>query len=115
MLQENFDLQPLPRHSQVAQTFKIRGGEGRLGFIASLTEPFCDQCSRLRLTCEGKLRLCLFSNLEIDLKPLLRGTGTDSDLMEAIAVAVQKKPKGHGINPSLKNGSELPHIRFVGG
>lgn len=115
LLQENFDLQPLLRHSQVAQTFEIRGGEGRLGFIASLTEPFCENCSRIRLTSEGKLRLCLFSNIEIDLKPLLRENGTDGDLMEAIALAVQRKPIGHQIDPSFKNGCELPRIRFVGG
>lgn len=114
-LQRKFQLIPLLRRSEVAQTYQIPQGRGVIGFIASMSEPFCHRCSRLRLTANGKLRPCLFSNLEIDLKPWLRGGWPDSDIRAAILEAIWQKPMGHGIRFPLHDASQLPRIRFVGG
>ena len=61
-----------PKSGQVAQTFILSGTGGKVGFIASLTESFCDQCSRIRLTANGRIRPCLFSDVEVSIGNLLR-------------------------------------------
>jgi cyclic pyranopterin phosphate synthase len=71
---------------------------GRIGIIASVTEPFCAQCNRIRLTADGKLRTCLFSIVETDLRAELRGDATDEEIAWRIADAVAKKEAGHLIN-----------------
>jgi cyclic pyranopterin phosphate synthase len=68
-----------------ATEYRYADGSGRVGFIASVTKPFCLNCNRLRLTSDGKLRYCLFAIEETDIKPLLRGGSPD----EAIAAAAQ--------------------------
>jgi cyclic pyranopterin phosphate synthase len=71
---------------------------GKVGFINSVTEPFCDRCNRIRITADGKLRTCLFSLAETDLMPLLRGGSTDADIATVIRRAVWVKEPGHKIN-----------------
>ncbi|MHC4990902.1 MAG: GTP 3',8-cyclase MoaA, partial [Planctomycetota bacterium] len=73
------------------------GAPGRLGIIAPVTRPFCGACSRLRLTADGKVRPCLFSHEEWDLRPLLRGNATDQVLADFVVDAVWTKQAGHGI------------------
>lgn len=73
---------------------------GRVGFIASISRPFCRMCNRIRLTCDGKLRNCLFALDEVDVKPLLRGTRDDARLARAIRENVLVKWEGHEINTS---------------
>ena len=60
-------------------------GIGDVGVIASVTEPFCESCDRVRITAEGKFRTCLFALEEFDLRAVLRDGGTDDDLADAIA------------------------------
>ena len=115
VLQKHFDLVELPRGSNVAQTFEIKNGRGKIGFIASMTESFCSDCSRLRLTSEGKLRSCLFSNEEIDLRPFFQEDKAERKIVEKIKEAVRKKPVGHNSYRELPQALELPRIRFVGG
>jgi len=74
------------------------GAPGRIGVIASVTQNFCGACSRLRLTADGKVRPCLFSHDEWDLRPLLRGSATDDELTQFIVNAVWTKQAGHGID-----------------
>ncbi len=74
------------------------GRGGKVGFINSVTEPFCDSCNRVRLTSDGKLRTCLFSVVETDLRRLLRDGSRDEDIAEAIRSAVLKKEPGHKLN-----------------
>lgn len=69
----------------------------RIGIIAPVTRPFCGACSRLRITADGKIRPCLFSLNEWDIKPLLRGGASDDDLRAFIVNAVWTKQAGHGI------------------
>ncbi len=81
-LGSHFDLQPAGRHrsSDPATRFQVRGGGPDLGVIASVTEPFCDNCSRARITADGKFVTCLFSQDGTDLKRPLRDRTTDEDL-----------------------------------
>ena len=74
------------------------GAPGRIGIIASVTRPFCGACSRLRVTADGKVRPCLFSHDEWDLRALLRA-GADDDTLAAFLVdAMWTKQQGHAIN-----------------
>jgi len=78
-----------------AKYFRLPGARGTIGFITPVTEHFCYQCNRLRLTADGKLRLCLLSEDEIDLKEPLRSGASVSELKTLIQDAIAKKPKGH--------------------
>jgi len=73
------------------------GGPGRIGIIAPVTRPFCGACSRLRITADGKVRPCLFSHVEWDIRPVLRNGGTDEDLRDFIRDSMWTKQAGHGI------------------
>jgi GTP 3',8-cyclase len=73
-------------------------GGGRVGFIASVTRPFCLNCNRLRLTSDGKLRYCLFAIEEANVKELLRSDATDDELAALIRCNVREKWAGHEIN-----------------
>jgi GTP 3',8-cyclase len=74
------------------------GAPGGIGVIASVTEPFCDTCNRLRLTAEGELRACLFAMNEVDLRGPLRAGAADDKLEEIIRAHVWQKWEGHKIN-----------------
>ena len=74
------------------------GAPGRIGVIASVTEPFCDTCNRLRLTAEGQVRACLFSLEETDLRVPMREGATDEELARLIRTTVWRKWSGHRIN-----------------
>jgi GTP 3',8-cyclase len=74
------------------------GAPGGIGVIASVTEPFCDTCNRLRLTAEGELRACLFAMSEVDLRGPLRAGAADDELEEIIRAHVWQKWEGHKIN-----------------
>ena len=74
------------------------GAPGRIGVIASVTEPFCDTCNRLRLTAEGQVRACLFSLEETDLRGPMRDGATDDELAGLIRTTVWRKWSGHRIN-----------------
>ncbi len=80
-----------------ALEYRFAGG-GRVGFIASVTRPFCLNCNRIRLTADGKLRYCLFAIDETDVKGLLRGGAADEEIAAAIRRTVAGKWEGHEIN-----------------
>jgi cyclic pyranopterin phosphate synthase len=93
-----FPLEPMGRGSEPAERFRYLDGRGEVGVIASVTEPFCDRCDRLRLTADGQLRSCLFSVEDHDLRGLLRGGASDDELSDAIEACVGAKWRGHAIN-----------------
>lgn len=100
-LAESFGpLEPIaPAHpGQPATDYHFLDGGGTVGFINPVTQPFCGECNRLRLTAEGQIRNCLFSIEEWDARALLRGGGSDGELSELIRKAVSAKKAGHGIN-----------------
>ncbi len=86
-----------------ARVMRIPGAPGELGFISPVSEPFCASCNRMRLTADGKLRLCLLKEDELDLRAILRTGGTDETLLDAIRTGIRRKPWGH----------ELSHNRFA--
>ncbi|MBW3575044.1 MAG: GTP 3',8-cyclase MoaA [Actinobacteria bacterium] len=92
-----YPLRALVRGSDPAEVFEYLDGGGRVGAIPSVTAPFCARCDRVRLTAEGRLRNCLFSVEETDLRSLLRDGGSDDDLAAAIAASVAAKGPGHQI------------------
>lgn len=81
-----------------ATEYRFADGGGTVGFIASVSRPFCLNCNRLRLTADGKLRYCLFAIEETDIKPLLRGNGSDDEIIALIQSNVRSKWIGHEIN-----------------
>lgn len=81
-----------------ATDFIFEDGVGMIGFIASVSQPFCMNCNRIRLTADGKLRNCLFSLDETDLRSLLRGDASDEQIVAAIRASVAAKKEGHEIN-----------------
>jgi GTP 3',8-cyclase len=81
-----------------ALRFRLKGGVGEIGLIGPVSNHFCAECNRLRLTPDGKIRTCLFSDEEIDLRELLRKGGSDSELKEQLLIALQTKPEKHQIN-----------------
>lgn len=85
------------RKSGPARYFKLDGGAGMIGFISPLSNHFCRECNRLRLTADGKLRPCLFSETEIDLKTPLRNNATDKEIERLIRLSIALKPEGHNI------------------
>jgi GTP 3',8-cyclase len=82
--------------AQPARDYAYSDGRQRVGFINSVTEPFCGSCDRLRLTAEGCLRNCLFGIGEWDLRTILRSNGTDEQLQDLFRECVSKKKAGHG-------------------
>ena len=108
-------LEELPREpSATARVFRFRDGAGEIGFINPVSEPFCADCNRIRLTADGKLRTCLFSKEDHDLRALLRENGSDDDLGIYIRSAVNEKEKGHRINePDFMPPSRT--MVFIGG
>ncbi len=80
-----------------ARPYRLRGGRGTIGFISSVTDPFCAGCDRMRLSADGRLRLCLLRDNEIDLLTPLRAGASDEDLRKLMARGIIEKPWGHGL------------------
>ena len=81
-----------------ATEYEFTDGGGRVGFIASVSRPFCLNCNRIRLTADGKFRYCLFAIEETDIRTLLRNGGPDEAIAEAVRTSVKAKWIGHQIN-----------------
>jgi cyclic pyranopterin phosphate synthase len=99
MLRMLGELEPLPEPDGTGPAARWRwlDGKGEIGLIGSVSEPFCDHCNRIRITADGKLRTCLFSIVEHDVRALLRGGGTDGEIADLVVAAVAKKEPGHKI------------------
>jgi len=95
-------LEPIPDQDARAPAteYRFADGVGSVGFIASVSKPFCLSCNRIRLTADGKLRYCLFAIDETDVKGLLRGGASDEEIMRTIRETVHAKWIGHEINSS---------------
>ncbi len=86
-------------YSETARKYRFADGTpGEIGLIAPVTQPFCGHCSRIRLTADGKIRTCLFSKEDHDLRSLLREGASDEDLEIYIRSVVMEKEEGHRIN-----------------
>jgi cyclic pyranopterin phosphate synthase len=80
-----------------ARLFRLPRSQGDLGFISTVTEPFCASCTRARLTADGRVRLCLLREGEVDLLTPLRAGATLEDLRSIILGGIWNKPWGHGL------------------
>lgn len=105
-------LEPLGQaSSDPAECFAIPGAPGKLGFISSVTNPFCATCNRMRLTADGRLHLCLLRDDEVDIRTAIRRGASQQELEQIIRHAVAIKPWGHGLPegvlPTLRGMSEL--------
>ncbi len=110
-LAEKYSFRPIDINSGngPAKYYQIKGGQGTIGFITALSQHFCKTCNRIRLTSEGKLRPCLFSNIEVDIKQAIRNAKTDDKIIRSkiirnnIGEAISIKPEGHKLNEKFSN------------
>lgn len=110
-LAEKYLIRPIDINSGngPAKYYQIKGGQGTIGFITALSQHFCKTCNRIRLTSEGKLRPCLFSNKEVDIKQTIRNAKTDDKIIRSkiirnyIEKAISIKPEGHKLNDKFSN------------
>lgn len=116
-LESFWRLEDLPlRTGGPARYVRIAETGGILGFITPLTHTFCEACNRVRLTCTGRLYLCLGQDDSADLRAILRAGVDDPDLEAAIREAVSRKPKGHDFAPDRLSGPALSrHMSMTGG
>ncbi|MGB7653542.1 MAG: GTP 3',8-cyclase MoaA, partial [Acidimicrobiales bacterium] len=84
--------------SAPAERFRFTDGRGEIGLISSVSEPFCGTCNRLRVTADGAIRNCLFSDDELSVRDLMRGGGVDHDVALMLRRSVWAKFPGHAIN-----------------
>ncbi len=91
------------REAGPAEMFALKNGLGKIGFISPLSHRFCSQCNRIRVTADGRIRLCLFSDMEIDLRRVLRKGVSDVELSRFFTEIVLKKPARY-----LKNKQDVP-------
>jgi len=113
-----FPLEPVEPgyRGEVAQRFRYRDGAGEIGVISSVTQPFCGDCTRARVSAEGKLYTCLFAVRGTDLRALLRGGASDDDLHDAIATVWTRRADRYS-EIRTERTSELPRIEmsYIGG
>ncbi len=95
-------------HRDPARPYRLPGAKGRIGFIDTISNPFCEGCGRIRLTADGKLRLCLLRDREVDLLTPLRSGADDETLKHIIVEAVWEKPWGHGLARQV-----IPRLRVM--
>ena len=99
MIDAVFPLEPVGRERHgTARRYRFADGNGEMGFISPVSEPFCGDCNRIRLTAEGELRTCLFSMNETDLRGPLRDGASDAELEEIVRDAVWRKELKHHVN-----------------
>jgi cyclic pyranopterin phosphate synthase len=99
-----------------ARMWRIEGGLGRFGVISGLSGHYCLSCNRLRLTCDGRLRPCLYSDVEYRLRPLLRSAKTgDGRILDVLRRALARKPMGHKLLAARAGGVCLKPMTAIGG
>lgn len=109
-------LDPVPGSDSRAPAthYQFRDGRGRIGLIASVSRPFCASCNRFRLTADGRLRNCLFSLEESDVRDLLRNSGSDHEIANVMRSCIAAKKEGHEINSARFIQPERP-MHSIGG
>jgi GTP 3',8-cyclase len=93
LVNQQLPLEPLgPNYTgEVAKRYRYRDGSGEIGIIASVTQPFCGDCTRARLSSDGELYLCLFASTGFDIRAMLRGGKSDAEIAEALAVIWRRR------------------------
>lgn len=108
-------LLPEPRlPGDVSEVYRPAHGVGKIGFISSISHPFCSECNRIRLRVDGTLKLCLHGEETFDLRTPLRGGKSKAELVQLIREAAQLKPKGHQFTGSVED-EAVAYMCQVGG
>jgi len=98
-----------------ADYYQIPGAPGSIGLITAMSHNFCEQCNRLRLTADGRLRPCLEKNLEFDVKDLLRAGGSDEEIRQVFLQAVASKPEHHDLGLKGEDQKGTRNMFQIGG
>jgi cyclic pyranopterin phosphate synthase len=99
IVEQRYELEPVGRErSGTSRRWRFADGAGELGFISPVSEPFCGDCNRIRITAEGELRTCLFSMTETDLRGPLRDGASDAEIEQVVRDAVWRKELKHHVN-----------------
>ncbi len=114
-IEDRFELNELDHDpKETAITYALANGQGTIGFISSMTTPFCGGCNRIRLTADGSIKACLFGNEEVSLRNMIRSGASDADLVEAIGQTVGRKHFSHGGEANLAKTDNRPMISIGG-
>jgi GTP 3',8-cyclase len=117
-IQEEFPLEPLEPgyRGEVARRWRYRDGAGELGVITSVSQPFCGDCTRARLSAEGRLYTCLFAVRGHDLRAIVRGGASDAELYEAIGAVWSRRRDRYSELRSART-VDLPKVEmsYIGG
>jgi cyclic pyranopterin phosphate synthase len=114
-IRRSYELIPrLGRARRVAKEYTIPGFAGAVGFITALSEDFCRECNRVRLTADGAMKTCLFDGPEVSLRDLMRSGADDAALAGAIRGAVFRKPAGHPPAEELRAVNDRAMIEIGG-
>ena len=97
-----------------ARLFQVPGYAGRVGFITSMTDNFCEGCNRLRITADGKLKVCLFGRTEVSLRDTMRAGASDNELLDLISAAVGRKHARHAGMHAIAATPNRPMITIGG-
>ena len=101
---------------EVAQRWRYKDGSGEIGVIASVTQAFCRDCTRIRLSTEGKLYTCLFATTGFDLRALLRGGASDDEIRDSVAALWTKREDRYSEIRSSRTGKlEKIEMSYIGG
>jgi cyclic pyranopterin phosphate synthase len=95
--------------------YDLKDFKGGIGFISAVTNEFCSNCNRIRLTADGKLKLCLHYNQGIDLRELLRSNLSDLELKDKIQCGIHNKPKHHNFKEKTVDDMDLKYMVQIGG
>jgi cyclic pyranopterin phosphate synthase len=98
-----------------SRNYKIKGAAGFIGIISPVSDHFCDSCNRLRLTAVGKIRPCLFSKEEIDIRTPMRNGDSDNEIDKLFLQAVSVKPEGHKLHEIMSGNSPIKSMSKIGG
>ena len=114
IISKKYPIHPVSKNysSEVADRYKFDDGEGELGFISSVSNPFCMSCTRSRITADGKFVTCLFSNKGLDLKKHLRSRATDEDILNLISENWLIRNDQYSLNRSLEKGKVKDKIEM---
>ncbi|HDH00458.1 MAG TPA: GTP 3',8-cyclase MoaA, partial [Nitrospirae bacterium] len=98
-----------------SRNFRIKGAKGVIGLISPISDHFCGFCNRLRLTIDGKVRPCLFSQVEIDIKTPMRSGASDIEIEQLFYDAIKVKPQRHLLHESAASSEFLQAMSKIGG
>jgi cyclic pyranopterin phosphate synthase len=108
-------IEPATNSYGPARLCRLPGAVGKVGFIAPISWHFCGSCNRLRLTADGKIKTCLFSREEIDIKTPLRTGATQNEIIKIFGQAAANKPSGHHLNSKDHKNACQRAMRAIGG